>query len=104
MQLRQVWKQFHMHWQDQFPVDPHHLLNAVFYSRQLNLPNKALTLSSSQQTSKKKGKNGRECENMHLDEKKSICVFLLHIANMPRIKHPDIWTRVSAENVSIWYV
>ena len=55
---------------DKFPVDPRHLLNAVFFSRLLNIPNKTLTLSSSQQTSKKKGKNGREFENMQLDEKK----------------------------------
>ena len=33
--------------------------------------------------------------------KKSICVFFLHIASMPRIMHLDVWTRVNAENVSI---
>ena len=53
---------------------------------------------------KKERKNGREFENMQLDGKKGTCVFLLHIASMPRIMHPDIWTRVNAENVSIRYV
>ena len=40
----------------------------------------------------------------NLTKKISICVFLLHIASMPRIMHPDVWTRVNAENVSIRHV
>ena len=64
-----------------------------------------MTLSSSQQASTEKGKNEREFEGMQLDQKKKIIyVFLLFTESMPRIMHPDVWTRVKAENVSIRHV
>ena len=81
--------------------------NAVFYSRKLNLPNKILTLSSSQQTStKRRGKGNRIWRHATWPKIKKalICVFLLHIASMPCIMDLDVWTRVNAENGSIRYV
>ena len=51
-----------------------------------------------------KDRKMEEFEGMPLEQKKSICVFLLHIASMPRIMHPDVWTRVNAGNVSIRHV
>ena len=69
---------------------------------QLSLPNKTSTLSSSQQKSTKRKENDRKFEGMQLDQKqqqkKSICVFLLRIASMPRIMHrletrETIWKR-----------
>ena len=78
--------------------------NAVFYSQSLNLPNKTLTLWSSQQTSTKRKEKWKRVWRHATQPQKTICVFLLRIASMPSIMHPDVWTRVNAENVSIRHV
>ena len=91
-----------MRWQDQFAADSRHLTLCFIVDIELTKQNVDLVVQPT--NIKKKNTKMEEFEACNLTKEKSICVFLLHIESMPRIMHPDVWTRVKAENVSIRHV
>ena len=101
--LRHFSKPFHMRWQDQFLGDPCHL-TLCFIVDNWTYQTKLWPCRPANKHQQKERKKWKRVWRHATWPKKSICVFLLHLASMPRIMHPDVWTRVNAENVSIRHV